>query len=138
MAAFMTGQRHSGISHVVTVHIENVDFLVPLRVGDHALIKSTLQSVGSTSMKILVTVEREDAFTDEISAVGSASLIFVALEKNLKPIVVPELDDESTLNSAKSPSDLNPRPNLAERVVELCFKRSTYRGILRQIASDKP
>lgn len=89
--AYMSAQRHSGRSHVVTVNIEQIHFKTPLKVGDHAILVASVEYVGRTSMEIGVTVEQEDPGTGKKTYAASAALTFVALNENGKPVEVPRL-----------------------------------------------
>ncbi len=55
MAAAMVAERHSN-RPVVTVHVDDISFKAPIKIGDHVLIKASLNYVGKTSMLIGVKV----------------------------------------------------------------------------------
>jgi acyl-CoA hydrolase len=144
-AAFMTGQRHSGRAHVVTARIENVDFIRALKVGEQALITSQLLSVGNSSMRIRVMVEREDPFGGETLPVAVAEAIFVALDERAQPAQVPALaaetsdaPDEGTAKPTAAPNaSVTPRGRpLRDRVLApegWIFRRGSYRYLLRSV-----
>lgn len=88
MAAAMVAERHTQ-SPVVTVHIDDISFKAPIKVGDHVLIKAAINYVGKTSILIGVKVLSEDPFTQKTVHTTTAYLIFVAIDKNGKPKVVP-------------------------------------------------
>jgi acyl-CoA hydrolase len=93
--AFMSARRFSGRPFVVTASIDNITFVMPLRMGDHVILTSQVNYVGRTSMEIGVKVEREDPYTGERRQATSAYLTFVALDKRGTPKSVPELSLET-------------------------------------------
>ncbi len=90
MAAFMCAQRHAGTSNVVTASVDRLDFLAPLRIGDHVVVTATLEYVGRSSMSICVQIEREGN-DPAASLVAMTYLTFVALDAQGKPMAVPSL-----------------------------------------------
>jgi acyl-CoA hydrolase len=93
--AFMSARRHSGRPFVVTASIDNISFLMPLRLGEHVILTSQVNYVGRTSMEIGVKVEREDPYTGERAQATTAYLTFVALDKQNRPTAVPRLKLEN-------------------------------------------
>jgi acyl-CoA thioesterase YciA len=69
----------------VTASMDKVDFLSPSTVGDLITIKSTLKSIGKTSMIIKSKVWKETK-TGEIFKICTGSFVFVAM-KDSKPYV---------------------------------------------------
>lgn len=97
MAAAMVAERHSN-RPVVTVHVDDISFKAPIKIGDHVLIKANLNYVGKSSMLVGVKVIAENPFTGITRHTTTAYLVFVALDDIGKPIqirgVIPETDDE--------------------------------------------
>ncbi|MBP9680980.1 MAG: acyl-CoA thioesterase [Bacteriovorax sp.] len=97
MAAAMVAERHSN-RPVVTVHVDDISFKAPIKIGDHVLIKASLNYVGKTSMLIGVKVYAENPFTGITRHTTTAYLAFVALDDIGRPLqvrsVVPETADE--------------------------------------------
>ncbi len=97
MAAAMVAERHSN-RPVVTVHIGDISFKAPIKIGDHVLIKASLNYVGKTSMLVGVKVVAENPFTGITRHTTTAYLTFVALDDIGKPIevnpLILESDDE--------------------------------------------
>jgi len=89
--AFMSARRYSGRPFVVTASIDNITFMMPLRLGDHVILTSQVNYVGNTSMEIGVKVERENPYTGERAQATSAYLTFVALDKHGRPKPLPKL-----------------------------------------------
>ena len=80
---------------VVTVHISDIDFISPIKVGSHVVIKTSVNYVGKTSMVIGVKVESENPYTGQVRKTTKAYLTFVAVDEFGKPIAVPALTPET-------------------------------------------
>ena len=97
MAAAMVAERHSN-RPVVTVHVDGISFKAPIKIGDHILIKASINYVGKTSMLVGVKVFAENPFTGITRHTTTAYLVFVALDDIGKPIeikgIIPEGEDE--------------------------------------------
>ena len=76
---------------VVTVAIDSVTFISPIRVGDLVVLTATLTWVGHTSMEVEVHVEAENLFTGERTHTNSAYVVYVALDDDGRPNEVPRL-----------------------------------------------
>ncbi len=94
IAAAMVAARHCG-RPVVTAHIDDIDFIAPIKMGYHVLIQASLNYVGKTSMVIGVKVTSENPYTGECRTTTKAYLTFVALDDLGRPVVVPELTLQS-------------------------------------------
>jgi acyl-CoA hydrolase len=94
MVAAMVAQRHCG-KEVVTAGIDSLIFKEPIRVGDHVILKASINYVGTSSMEIGVQVSREDPYTGEQVIATTAHLTFVALDDNKKPTDVPPILPET-------------------------------------------
>src|SRR5678816_3587012 len=99
--------RHSRAS-VVTVSIDRVDFREPIHLGDLVVMKASINYVGKTSMEVGVRVEAEDMLTGNRRHTNSCYLTFVAVDRNGRPLEVPELVPES-------PDELRRNAAAAER-----------------------
>jgi acyl-CoA hydrolase len=97
MAAAMVAERHSN-RPVVTVHVDDISFKAPIKIGDHVLIAASLNYVGTSSMLVGVKVYAENPFTGITRHTTTAYLVFVALDDIGKPLqvrgVLPESADE--------------------------------------------
>jgi len=97
MAAAMVAERHSN-RPVVTVHVDDISFKAPIKIGDHVLIKASLNFVGKSSMLVGVKVIAENPFTGISRHTTTAYLAFVALDDIGRPIqvrgLIPESDEE--------------------------------------------
>jgi acyl-CoA hydrolase len=94
IAAAMVAARHCG-RPVVTAHIDDIDFIAPIKVGYHVLIQASLNYVGRTSMIVGVKVTSENPYTSERRTTTKAYLTFVALDDLGRPVAVPELNPET-------------------------------------------
>lgn len=76
---------------VVTVAMDSITFLSPVRVGHLLTLRSAVNWVGKTSIEIGVHVDAENPITGEITHTNSAYAVYVALDDNARPISVPPL-----------------------------------------------
>jgi acyl-CoA hydrolase len=97
LAAAMAAHRHSR-QYALTASIDHLDFLVPVRVGDLVILRSSVNRAFRTSMEIGVKVWVENYIQDQCQHVSSAHLTFVAVDKEGNrlqvPPVMPETDEE--------------------------------------------
>jgi acyl-CoA hydrolase len=97
LAGAMAAHRNSR-SYVVTASVDHIDFLVPVRVGELVILRSSVNRVFHTSMEVGVKVFVEDYIADKAQHVASAHLTFVAVDKagnRLKvPAVIPETPEQ--------------------------------------------
>src|ERR1700689_5845352 len=97
LAGAMAAHRHSR-AYVVTASIDHLDFLVPVRVGDFVVLRSSVNRVFHTSMEVGVKVWGENYHTEQRHHVSSAYLTFVAIDaagtKIVVPPVIPQTADE--------------------------------------------
>jgi len=97
MAGAMAAHRHSR-NYVVTASVDHIDFLVPVRVGDLVILRSSVNRVFNTSMEVGVKVFVENYIADTAQHVSSAYLTFVAIDDlghHLRvPPVIPESDEQ--------------------------------------------
>lgn len=77
--------------NTVTASIDRLDFLTPIYPGDMVTFKASLNYVGHTSMEIGVRVMTENLRSGKVRHSASAYLTFVALDKEGKPAILPEL-----------------------------------------------
>lgn len=94
IAAAMVAARHCG-RPVVTAHIDDIDFIAPVKMGYHVLVQASLNYVGRTSMIVGVKVTSENPYTGESRTTTKAYLTFVALDDLGRPIEVPGLKPET-------------------------------------------
>lgn len=90
LAAGMAAMRHSRMP-CVTVSIDQLTFLAPVRIGHMAILVAQVNAVFTTSMEIGVTVTTEDPATGERRKCCDAYLSFVALDEAKRRAPVPRL-----------------------------------------------
>ena len=97
LAGAMAAHRHSR-SYVVTAAVDHIDFLVPVRVGDLVILRSSVNRVFNTSMEVGVKVFVENYIADTAQHVATAYLTFVAIDaagNRLKVApVIPETEEQ--------------------------------------------
>ncbi len=97
LAGAMAAHRHSR-NYVVTASVDHIDFLVPVRVGDLVILRSSVNRVYHSSMEVGVKVFVENYISDTAQHVASAYLTFVAIDcagQHLKVApVVPESQEQ--------------------------------------------
>src|ERR1700730_7262631 len=79
LAGAMAAHRHSR-NYVVTASVDHIDFLVPVRVGDLVILRSSVNRVFHTSMETGVKVFVENYIADTAQHVASAYLTFVSID----------------------------------------------------------
>jgi acyl-CoA hydrolase len=90
IAGAIAAHRHAR-SQVVTVAVDNLDFLFPIRVGELVVLRAHITRAFRTSMEAEVKVYREDYLTGERQHTNSAFVTYVALDSGGKPQEVPPL-----------------------------------------------
>ncbi len=90
IAGAISAHRHAR-SQVVTVAVDNLDFLYPIRVGELVVLRAHITRTFRTSMEAEVRVYREDYLTGARQQTSSAFVTYVALDPTGKPQEVPPL-----------------------------------------------
>jgi acyl-CoA hydrolase len=90
LAAAIVAHRHCR-SEAVTVSLDQMSFLAPIKVGQLAVIAAKMTYTGRTSMEIRVDVQCEDLLSGERQKTSTAYLTFVAIDKQGRPAPVPPL-----------------------------------------------
>lgn len=91
-AAFLAASRYSR-KIVVTARSEQVDFHVPVRVGQIVELIATVVKVGRTSMKIDVAMFTEELITGERELCTRGTFTMIALDADRKPTAVRPLSE---------------------------------------------
>ena len=94
MVATIVAQKHCE-HKVVTVSTDRINFLAPIAIGDHVLLKAAVNFVGHTSMEIGVQVTQENPFTGETRLATTAYLTFVGIGADKRPVAIPGLAPET-------------------------------------------
>lgn len=95
-AAYAAARRYAR-SNVVTARVDELEFHLPIRIGDLVVVTADIVYVGSSSMEIAVKVIVEDLDETSTPQIGlSAYFTMVALDRNARPKAVAplELDTE--------------------------------------------
>jgi len=90
IAGAVSAYRHTR-SQVVTVAVDNLDFLYPIRVGELVVLRSHITRTFRTSLEAEVRVYREDYMTGERRQTSSAFVTYVAVDAEGRPREVPPL-----------------------------------------------
>lgn len=110
--------RHCRAS-VVTASIDRVDFREPIHLNDLVVMKSSVNYVGRTSMEVGVRVEAEDLLTGRRRHTNSCYLTFVAVDRNGRPIEVPEVQPQTEAEQRRyEAAQARRRRRLEEREAE--------------------
>jgi uncharacterized protein (TIGR00369 family) len=81
----------------VTVAMDSMTFLSPVRVGDLVTLRASINWIGRTSIEVGIRVEAENVMTGQVTHTNSAYAVYVALDDDGKPTPVPPLLIESDL-----------------------------------------
>src|SRR6267154_5412832 len=90
IAGALAAHRHSH-SHVVTASMDHIDFLLPVKMGDLLILKSSVNRAFNTSMEVGVKCWVENYIAGTTQHVASAYLTFVAVDAHGKHKSVPQV-----------------------------------------------
>jgi acyl-CoA hydrolase len=90
----MAASRHAR-AITVTASMDHLDFVAPVRVGELLILKASVNRAFRTSMEVGVRVMVEDVREQQLRHVSSAYLTFVAVDREGKRIVVPQVVPET-------------------------------------------
>ena len=90
-AAYASARRYAR-SNVVTARIDEVEFHLPIMIGDLVTCTAQVVYVGTSSMEVAVTVDVEDLEAEGKKRALSAYFTMVALDKKGKPNEVARLE----------------------------------------------
>jgi acyl-CoA hydrolase len=97
IAAALTAMRHTG-KVCVTASVDDMQFIVPIKLGQVVILKASVNRVYNTSLEVGVRVEVEDLRAGTLVHANTAYLTFVGIDEHGKPLpapqVLPETDDE--------------------------------------------
>lgn len=88
IAGAIVAHRHTR-NVVVTVSVDNLDFLHPIRVGQLIILRAQVTRAFQTSLEVAVKVYLEDSLTGEHRQTSSAFVTYVALDAEGRPVKVP-------------------------------------------------
>ena len=116
--AAIAAVRHSR-SPCVTASIDRVDFREPIHVGDLVVMKASVNYAGRTSMEVGVRVEAEDLLSGRRRHTNSCYLTFVAVDRDGRPVEVPPLIPETSVEVRRhAAAGERRRRRLEERTAE--------------------
>lgn len=75
----------------VTVAMDSMTFLSPVRVGDLVTFRASINWIGRTSIEVGIRVEAENVLTGQVTHTNSAYAVYVALGDDGRPMAVPPL-----------------------------------------------
>ena len=101
VAAAIACQRHCR-RRVVTASMDDLHYLLPIKVGMIVELRAQVNAVFRTSMEAGVRIESEDPRTGERKHVCSAFLTFVAQDDAGQPVEAPPLEAESDEDRRRS------------------------------------
>lgn len=87
-AAGIAGMRRAR-NVVVTAKIEDIDFRVPIIVGELVEVNAAVVSVGRTSMRVKVEVSKEDPLTGVSTLCTTGHFTMVSIGPDRAPVPVP-------------------------------------------------
>jgi acyl-CoA hydrolase len=67
--------------YAVTKFVNNINFTSPMKIGDMVSLSAKILSVGTTSMRIEISVTSENLLSEIISENCSCEMVFVAVDK---------------------------------------------------------
>jgi len=88
IAGAIAAQRYCR-SPVVTVSIDYLHFIVPIKIGYTVKIRAEVTYAGKTSMETEVIVDAENAITGEVRRATNAFLTYVSIDEYGRPKKVP-------------------------------------------------
>jgi acyl-CoA hydrolase len=92
LAAGIVAKRHARNTNCVTASIDRMTFLKPVYIGHALILAARINYVRRSSMEVEVTIDSENLDDGTRVRTGTAFVTMVALDRNGKPIEVPQLD----------------------------------------------
>ncbi len=89
-AGALAAMRHAR-AVVVTVAVDSMQFMEPIYVGNVVTVDAEVTYAGNTSMETRVEVTAEDPLNGGVTKTNVAYLVYVALDQQRRPRVVPPL-----------------------------------------------
>ena len=83
---------------VVTIKVDTMIFIRPVRVGDVLSVYTVVESIGRTSMKLHIEAWAKRFISHQLEKVTDATFTFVAIDDSGRPRPIPR--DEEGLSSA--------------------------------------
>lgn len=99
-AGALACMRHAQ-TRVVTVAVDSLVFREPIKIGDLVTFTAEVTYTGRTSMEAEVQVIAENPITGERTHTNTAYLVYVGLDDNDRPTVIPQLVAETEEEKAR-------------------------------------
>ncbi len=90
IAASIWCMRLTQSDHLITVHMSDVDFLTPVRVGDVVEFHGSGYRIGKTSVTVSIVVNIYDPHTAQTSEAFRYTAVMVNIDRNLRPKAHPD------------------------------------------------
>ena len=121
-AGALVAMRHAR-APVVTVAIDSMTFMHPIRVGDLVLCNAELTFAGRTSMEVREQVIGEHPLEGITTVTNIAYLVCVALDQSGQPTPVPPLifetpAEEARANEARQRQEYRKQPRIYDNPLE--------------------
>ena len=87
--ASVVAEKHSEAETCVTAQVDSMHFLAPAQRGDTLVFRASVNRTWKSSMEIGVKVFAENYHLGTVKHIVSAYFVFVALDKNKLPAIVP-------------------------------------------------
>lgn len=81
--------------YCVTVYVDGIRFLRPIRIGDLVEVQARLASTGNSSMNIAVEVRSGDIKSGVMEKNTECVIVFVSVDENGKPVPVDSWNPET-------------------------------------------
>jgi acyl-CoA hydrolase len=95
----IAGQKHSN-STVVTASVDNISFRSPIQLGNVVTLRAKVTRAFNSSLEIRIDVEAENIPEGKKVASNTAYFTFVAVDKEGRPVEVPEVEPETAEEKA--------------------------------------
>lgn len=128
-----TAARHSG-GRAVTAAMDEMVFLIPVRVGDLITAAAQVNWAGRTSMEVgvRVTAERWDQAGQPPAHVASAYLVYVAIDDAGQPRPVPPLIPQTAVERhRRTEAEIRRESRLARRAAILRLRADRGEAVRR-------
>lgn len=90
VTGFVAATRHCRTA-AVTVGVDDVEYLAPVRQGDIVEVAARVVSTGTSSMTVVASMVVEHLTTGERTLAGRGRFVFVAVDQDGRPAPVPPL-----------------------------------------------
>jgi uncharacterized protein (TIGR00369 family) len=133
----------AAIKHIrglaVTVTVDEMTFLSPVRIGDTVTVKASVNDVGETSLEVGARVEAENVLSGEVRHVSSAYLVFVGLDEKGKPRPVPPVVAETPSQLRRQrEAKIRRRTRLTHKEAIAQHRRDVDAAVAREPADPRP